>query len=147
MFPKESIIPWILGMYFYNLSFIKEVEELLITDQYLSYGAFLTQNETMRAKYRWNYIGTFFWVNSKALRNYLISQKNSVPPLDNRYYAEEWLGNLYKSWPDKNAASHKLAYLKEAENYYKYTRHYINLLYADISDFKNFYKEITNEEY
>ena len=143
-FDREVIYKWITAMYFYCLNFMDEVNDYLVNNKFYSYGAFLTHNEEEEKcnKYGWYYIGTFFWVNSKKIYNFIKNQNIELPKLCDRFYDEEFLGNIYESWPLLFTASHENRYLKNCKNYYRNADIYLSCLYEDISDFNEFYNEI-----
>lgn len=144
---KEQISTWILGMHFFNLFYINEVEKCLHADKFASYGAYQTLNSTINNKYKWSYMGTFFWINSKRLYNYLKCENMFIPELDGRFYAEDFLGNILPAWPCQNAGSHDVSYIRNAEDYYRKAKHYTNVCYGNVPEFEEFYKKITNENY
>lgn len=145
-YSKEQIYMWIAGMYFYNLNFMDEVEESLVNKKYMSYGSFLCKNQEYKdfryTKYQWYYIGTFFWINSGKIKNYITANEIELPLLCERFYDEDFLGNIYDCWPTRNAYSHNGTFLRNAHDFYRYTNDYINMLYDDRSDFDDFLKEI-----
>lgn len=146
-YDKRNISIWVAGMYFYSLNFIEEMEYALISRPYISYGSFLTQTkpieDTQRPKYGWCYIGTYFWINSKKLKDYINLHNIEIPSCSDRYFDEEFLGNIYPMFPSF-AASHLDRFILNANNYYKYTENYLHTLYDDAEDFYNFFNEITD---
>lgn len=141
-YPAEAIYKWIAGMYFYNLNFMKEVEDALINHKFMSYGSFLTQNKDEQTKYDWYYIGTFLWLNSGKIKNYIENNFVNLPSYCDRFYDEEFLANIYESWPAPYAYSHNKAYLRNATDYYHHFDEYLDLIYPEHGDFDNFYNEI-----
>lgn len=145
-YDKNVIFSWILGMYFYSLNFIDEVEECLIDRKFISYGSFLTKNEKDKTnKYSWFYIGTFFWVNNGKLLQYIKNNNIDFPRLNDRFYDEEFLGNIYNCWPERTAASHQNMFLTNAVDFYNYFEDYLNLIYKERDDFRVFINEITGQ--
>lgn len=140
----DVIYTWIAAMYFYNLEFMPEVIDSLVNRKYYSYGTFLTKNEEPERcnKYGWYYIGTFFWINSGKLYNYIKNQDIEIPKMSDRFYDEEFLGNIYPTWPFIYTASHGNMYLNEADNYYLYAKDYLEMLYPERDDFNEFFKEV-----
>lgn len=102
-YSEEFVITWIVGCYYYSLEDMKAVENTLYYDQcILSYGSFLAQLKSPEGqeikqlgKYKWYYVGNFFWINSKKLKNYLDRNNITPPLLGDRYYAENILANLF----------------------------------------------------
>jgi len=144
-YDKRTIFIWVAGMYYYSLNFIDDVEYNLISRPYISYGSFLTQvtplEETQRPKYGWCYIGTYFWINSQKLNDYIDLHNVRVPYCSDRYFDEEYLGNIYPMQPSL-AASHMQRYIINAENYYLYAENYLHTLYGEAEDFYEFYNKI-----
>ena len=139
----ELIKKWIVGMYYYNLNFIEEVEDSLIKRKFLSYGAFLSKNKKDWAnKYHWFYIGTFFWLNSKKIYDYIKNNNIEMPLFCDRFYDEEFLGNIYDTWPERTATSHDSVFLCDAVDFYNYIDIYLDDLYPDREDFEYFFKKI-----
>lgn len=146
-YDKDNIMKWVVGMYFYNLNFMDEVENELIANKYMSYGAFLSKcgNDDHINKFRWFYCGTFMWINSKALYNFVKGNGIELPKYSDRYYDEEFLGNIYDIWPQATASSHNHMYLLDAFKFYHETDNYISGLYNDRSDFDEFYNKVKSE--
>lgn len=145
-YSKEEIYQWITAMYFYSLNFIDEVDEMLVEKKFMSYGSFLTHNEKDESnKFKWFYIGTFFWVNNGKLMQYIRNNSIDFPTLNDRFYDEEFLGNIYDCWPKRTAASHKNAFLVNATDFYHFFTHYLDCIYEDRTDFNNFYEEICSK--
>lgn len=146
-YPKEEIYTWVIAMYYYNLEFIGEVTDALYNKKYISYGTFLTQNDEPEhlTKNGWYYNGTYYWINCTKLKEYMYINNIAMPKMSDRFYAEEFLSNIYGSWPLALAASHNSAYLIDCMDYYNHTREYLNWLYPNDEGYNGFYKEITDE--
>lgn len=145
-YPKEEIYTWVIAMYYYNLEFMEEVTNALYNKNYISYGTFLTQNDESEhlTKNGWYYIGTYYWINCVKLKEYMYINNIVMPKMGDRFYAEEFLSNIYGSWPLALAASHNSAYLINCTDYYNHTREYLNWLYPNDEGYNSFYKEITD---
>lgn len=144
-YDKSVIQAWVNGMYFYSLNFINEVLDYLLNKQYFSYGSFLAKEDGYHyfvSKYNWAYIGTFFWINSGKILNFIKSHNIEIPNLADRFYAEDFLSNLYDIWPLSTAASHKNRYLTLANDFYKYAKKYIDVCHPEHQDFDEFNKHI-----
>lgn len=147
-YDTKQIYSWVCGMYYYNLNFIEEVEQKLVNSKFFSYGTFLTQNEEPEkyTKYGWYYIGTFFWINCQKLWQYMLNEEIAVPALSDRFYDEEFLGNIIPSWPMMTAASHGNLFLKSCYNYYEHATDYLGLIYNTKEDgFDAFYEEVVGQ--
>lgn len=138
-YDETEIYKWILGMYYYNLNYIDEVEFDLLQKKYMSYGSFLTSNEhDTSTKYHWFYIGTFFWVNNLKIKSYIDFNGVEIPEMADRFYDEEFLSNIYDCWPKRNAASHENKFLVNAVDFYHFTSNYIEMLYGKEDGFSEF---------
>lgn len=145
-YDKDVIYTWVAGMYFYSLNFIDEVIDTLLNKKYFSYGSFLTKNNEGEHcnKYGWYYIGTFFWMNCGKINTYINNVQIKLPSLSDRFYDEEFLGNIYPTWPFIFTASHENKYIIDAKDYYHNAKEYLNTIYQNTDDFNEFYKNILN---
>lgn len=92
---KESVLKWIAGMYFLNLHFVDEAENLLIGQfRTCFYGAYKVISKKVENKNNTWYAGTFFWVNTNRLANNIKQRKIEIPNLHDRGYAEFVTGEL-----------------------------------------------------
>ncbi len=132
-------------MYFFSLNYIDEVETLLVQRPMMSYGSMLTKNTDSNIKYHWAYIGTYFWINSGILYDYIKHFNIELPHCTNRFYDEEFLGNIYPI--DYYAKSHNCRYILEGVNYYENARKYIEIIYDGdgLDEFNEFYDKIIKE--
>lgn len=145
IFPVEQIYTWVVAMYYYSLNYMGEVEDQLLNKKYLSYGPFLTQNNEMEkpTKYGWYYIGTFFWLNGRKIWQYMQNNEIQLPALGDRFYAEEFLSNIYPSWPYVMAGSHNTRYLMDCADFYYKTTDYLRACYdVDNEGFYEFYNSV-----
>lgn len=142
---KESIYYWIYGLYFYSLNFMDDVERVLIGDNGISYGAFPCQcNLNECIKYKWMYSGNFYWLNSKKVKNYMSNINMILPPLDNRMYGEQFIGNIVALHnPQPFPATYgSFAFDIDAYNPYYEAKTIIDLLYHNIEDLESFINKI-----
>ena len=133
-------------MYYYSLRYMDEVNDMLLNKKFMSYGPFLTQNTEPEkpTKYGWYYVGTFFWINGRKVHQYMVNNEIPLPVMGDRFYAEEFLANIYPSWPYVTAGSHGTCYLIEANNFYYQATEYLKNCYKPYEDgFYDFYKQIT----
>lgn len=144
---KENIYKWIAGMYFFNLNFMDEVERCLLGKKSMSYGSFLMYDELNETnRYKWFYIGTFFWVNLGKIDNYIKQNNIELPSISDRFYAEEFLGDIYPFEQLPYAASHLNRVLINARDFYHYINEYINELYSEeeLKEFYSFFEKVKN---
>lgn len=142
---KDNIMYWISGMYFFSLNYMDEVVDKLIGRPSFSYGSMLTKNDITNIRYGWAYIGTFFWINSAILYDHIKRFNIELPHCTNRFYDEEFLGNVYSM--DFFALSHENRYLMNGGDYYRNSRLYVKLIYENngLDEFNAFYDKIINE--
>ena len=144
-YDREQIYYWVTAMYYFSLFDVAEVENRLVNEKYYCYGSFLTKNEEPEKcnRYGWYYIGTFFWLNCKKLWQYMVNNEIELPVLSDRFYSEEFLGNIIQTWPLVFTASAENRYLVKCGDFYKHTSEYIKILYIrSLEDFKIFFKKI-----
>lgn len=143
--PLEEIYTWVMAMYFYSLNYMGEVEDMLWNKKFMSYGPFLTQNTEPEkpTKYDWYYVGTFFWINGKKIFQYMRNSNIPLPVMGDRFYAEEFLANIYPSWPYVTAGSHGTRYLTEADDFYHISTRHVRSCYTPEEDgFYDFFNKI-----
>lgn len=103
-FDSNWVYNWICGLYYFSLNEEYESNNKFITrvftnsEHYLSYGSYRLKfylDQTTFNKYEWYYCGTFFWINSKRLKEYIKLNNIELPIMSDRFYAETFLGNIY----------------------------------------------------
>ena len=144
-YDRQEIYIWVTGMYYFSLNFMDDVESRLLNEKYYCYGSFLSKNDEPEKcnKNGWYYVGTFFWINGKKLYQYMVNNEIQLPVLSDRFYDEEFLGNIIPTWPLVMAASWGNRYLVNCGNFYEYASSYIKILCGeDIEEYKKFYKLI-----
>lgn len=144
-YDREQIYVWVSAMYYYSLNFMDEVDRNLLNEKYYSYGPFLTKNNEPEKcnKYGWYYIGTFFWINCKKLWQYMQNNEIPLPKMGDRFYDEEFLGNIIPTWPLVFTSSHETRYLIDCKDYYHNAKEYLMFLHnSDIEGFKEFYNSL-----
>lgn len=145
-FDREQIYQWVAAMYYFSLFDMKDVQARLVNEKYYSYGSFLTKNDEPERcnKYGWYYIGTFFWLNCKKLWQYMENNEIKLPELYDRFYSEEFLGNIIPTWPLIFTASAGNRYLVNCKDFYRYATEYIEAAYGDfLNGFSGFYRNVT----
>lgn len=145
-YDKNEIYCWVSAMYFYSLNYINEVEEQLYNRKFYSYGAFLTKNDEPEKcnKYGWYYIGTFYWINCQKLYQYMVNNGIELPRLSDRFYSEEFIGNVIPTWPYACSGSHNFVYLNNCKDFYHNASVYLTYIQGEEKDeFNNFYEKMT----
>lgn len=124
-FSKPNIDAWIEGLWFFGLCNMNEVNDVLIKDgRFTCIGPFKTQyvgeNNIKVTKFedKFYYSGNFFWVNPMRLSRDLVTYKDNVPNMVDRFFCELFWLDFY----DKDIAPHKLTsigdlYLYEGNPY------------------------------
>ena len=121
------------------------MEEKLLRTKAISFGSFLTRNLVDDTnKFQWFYIGTFFWINPRKLLSYIKVHNIDFPLISDRFYSEEFLGNIYDIWPNPYGATHNNNYVTNAYNYYENFEEILNAIYPEHEDADRFYKYIIN---
>ena len=74
----------------------------------------------------------------------MYNQSIDLPVLTDRFYSEEFLGNIIDTYPLIMSNSHLSHYLINADNFYKNTRKYLTMLYdkEELDKFNNFCEKI-----
>ncbi len=142
---RAQIYQWVTAMYYFSLNYPEEMQKRLVNEKYYCYGSFLTKNDEPERcnKYGWYYIGTFFWINGKKLYQYMRNNEIDLPVMGDRFYDEEFLGNILQTWPLVMTASRRNKYLVNCGDFYNYATDYTKIAYEeDIEDFNAFCKDI-----
>lgn len=142
---RTQIYQWVMAMYYFSLNYPEEMQQRLVNEKYYCYGSFLTKNDEPEHcnKYGWYYIGTFFWLNGKKLYQYMVNNEIELPVMGDRFYDEEFLGNILQTWPLVMTASRRNKYLVNCGDFYSYASEYVKMAYEeDIEGFNDFYKRI-----
>ena len=122
-----------------------EVYNDLFIKKFYSYGSFLSVGNVPERcnKYGWHYLGTFFWINTKKLYQHMKNENIDMPLLSDRFYAEEFLGNIIPSWPLIFTSSHEWRYIENCGLLYYNTRSTMDNIYDTKKDnFDKFYNEV-----
>ena len=112
----EGVYNVICGLYYFSLvnarrdnGVMDEItNDLQISTDVISYGSFMTEfryEAHLKNMYEWYYAGTFFWINSKRLKQYIHINRIETPEIIDRYYAENFLGNIYPIYFARNEES------------------------------------------
>ena len=113
----EQMLWWITSMYFLSLEYIDEVVTSLTEGRELSYGSllneivydeilvteegvepkrkFMEKTKMFLGKNKYQYMGTFFWLNELTLLEHMEKNDIPLPKLTDRWYAENFCPNLY----------------------------------------------------
>ena len=92
---KDAILNWVGGMWWFNNHDVSEIDSLFENPDIISVGMFLVKYGFNFNKYNWHYSGTLFWINPKKLDKYIKGHNIEIPPFKNRYWSEQFLGNIY----------------------------------------------------
>lgn len=92
---NDSVICWVLSMYFFNLIDINLIHFKMLQEHrrtFCGHWAYHTENLTP-VKYNWVYPGSFYWINMPSL--YEESLHHQLPVMHDRFYAEDFPGNCF----------------------------------------------------
>lgn len=147
-YKHEDIFYWITFMYYYNLQYIDEVYNSLINKKYVAYGTLMSYNKDIEIetfnKYSWYYLGTFFWVNMNKIRDIINNRGDKLPTMNDRFYDEEFLGNLFEI--SLRCTSHNNQCSYNLYDLYNNTIEKLSHIYPEeIDNFNNFYKKMTTD--
>lgn len=102
IYPLGDVIKNICTLYYLSLNPEKEThdvtEKLKLWSEFITYGSLLIQFDDefkVKGKYDWIYAGTFFWLNSRRLNNYINTHDVKLPEFDSRFYSENFLCNVF----------------------------------------------------
>ena len=142
---KETIQNWIYSMYYFNLNNVDEVATKFHSTLAMLYGTYLTNADFIQNKYHLHYSGTFFWINAQALAAYLENHHIELPQPFNRWYAEEFVGNLF-SWEngDMYVSSPGNSLLYGGIRPYTNSEEGIEFMSRDEKDKENYYTFVKN---
>ena len=76
----------------------------------------------------------------------MINEGITLPEMGDRFYAEEFLGNIVPTWPLIFTGSHGTRYIATEEDYYAHSKELTNGIYDTKADgFNEFYSKIVNQ--
>lgn len=153
IYSETYIFKWIVGLYFYSLNFMDEVYDFFYNDNFtLSYGPFLeyydnddNNTERILQKYNWYYVGTFYWIHSKKLKNFIERHNKILPEMGDRFYSENILGDIFPyTLPDTSmlAATHMCRFLMKSIHVNTDIQQFFNLAYPEHDDYDTFFNGI-----
>jgi hypothetical protein len=91
---NDTMVDWILSLYWLSLSDIKDVCNALIYSHFLFYGSFKLAhptNEIIFNPQQMFYNGTFYWLNTSKVYNSLLVKKQNIL-LESRFTCEKFPG-------------------------------------------------------
>jgi hypothetical protein len=113
----EAVSKWITSLYYFSMEYMDEVTYLLTDGREISYGPLLvaidynylpnvledgTTKEDFKerakaalGRYKYFYMGTFFWLNTLVLDDYVKKNAVELPKLSDRWYAENFFANIF----------------------------------------------------
>ena len=152
----ETVYRRICGLYYFSLEEEKsegKLTRIFLKDVYtISHGAFMTRfisEYNFHNKYAWYYAGTFFWINTRRLKNYIKDNNIELPEYADRYYDENFLGDIYPIFgieelkSDMIASSYKYKYVSNpSPNRIDFEWHLNFLIEGEEEKFNNFVKDM-----
>jgi len=120
----EQTTTWVSALYYQSLSHLHggydDIVHYLEKEPFkMSYGSLMVQftyHPHINSKYEWYYAGTFFWINSKKLKRYIRNNNITLPEMSNRYYSENFLGDIFPIKASIDNEKHEEMYLAWAKN-------------------------------
>jgi hypothetical protein len=108
-YDNDCVEKWITSMYYGCLSNNDELVDCLYNKRKLTYGTLLNKMEDdifstdeyrekinfWMGKRKYHYMGTFFWMNCQSINSFLLNNNKVIPPLTDRWYAENFFSNLF----------------------------------------------------
>lgn len=134
MYEERSMLEWLVGCYYLSFCFLDEMNYFINSNErtWFMYGSFplvdfnkytpeiLSSPKANlylgRIKYHWCYSGTFFWINTIRMREYIKMFDLEYPEIYDRYYSEKFLGNMFPL--TNNACGHNNYLLYAGNNMY-----------------------------
>lgn len=151
---SQSIFYWILTLYYYNFTYINDVEKNFINlpfVQSLFMGALMCTSEKFDKAMPPCFMGTFFWVNMPKYKN--CKKMNLLPEIkmDGRWYAESYCGYLANAVNDvtvmESFNNHILCFEGDFNAYYASIKEWEEVFnnIGDVEGIKTFINEISTE--
>ena len=141
----ESNKIWVAAMYYFNLNYVEDVKKYLYEYHNNSYGFFRCfDSEFYQIKNRWMYCGTFMWLNCPKIHHYIETQNVVVPELFDKYFAEEFIGNV-TPW---TLSCSEGGWVTKNQNLYNDCKEVLNLFIdteEKLNEFNNFYNSVCND--
>lgn len=89
-----SVLMWCVGMYYFNLEHINEIEKELVDNKKVFAGTYFKRyNFGAFNRYKWHFSGTFFWINNSELISFFKKHGDFGFPIG-RYSVEKYPGNV-----------------------------------------------------
>lgn len=139
----DSIEQWITSMYYLNLNFFNEVIDNLLNGVSIDicYGALLTRQTSIWNKESWQYNGSFIWINTKKLYDYIKIEGKYIPQCTDRLYAESFLQKMLP-FDFNYISSHGLRYINVEQfiwkDFYLYANEFIKALFNDKNELEEY---------
>ena len=134
----DEVYTWVTAAYFLNLEYMWEVEWYLVSSpSFSTYGALKCYWEDVENIHHWLYSGTFFWLNCQRVSGVTKKKNIPIPPLNNRYCAETFCGNILE-FDNAESASHNLRLAigspnERCMNWYGRASEFINIFHNNTS--------------
>jgi len=140
---RQSIMHWIVSMYWYNLhNFDFPISETIGASR-LCTGIFnYLHDEYTWSNYHWHYSGTFFWLNCQQIYDFIRRKNIELPCLNSRNDVENWIGDVIP----RNRASSPMSYFEDNIDINPYDRawDYIQQLSTpeDLANYSDFFNKV-----
>lgn len=137
-FTLKNISCWVCGMYYSLLNNVDFVCDKLLWERYATYGTYanISPNGIQ-------YCGSFYWINSKKLLNYIHKNNKQIPELCDRTYAESVFQDIMGYDGNINYC-HNNVYFCTTPNLYMAPFENSEMTFGDdYPNFLKFYNEMT----
>lgn len=161
----ENVSKWITSMYYLSLEYIDEVVYSLTDGRELSFGSlinvidydkivigeeevedkqkFVDKTKIFLGKNKYLYTGTFFWLNTISIYEYMKKNDIDLPRITDRWYAENFCANLFKlEFAFSHRGCYSLNYLQDGAEVEYMIKH--NMLEEEFEDYLKFHNNIMN---
>lgn len=159
----QNVSKWITSMYYLSLEYIDEVVHSLTDGRELSFGSltnvidydkivisedevedkqkFVDRTKVFLGKNKYLYTGTFFWLNTLSIYEYMRKNDIELPKLTDRWYAENFCANLFKiEFAFSHIGRYSLNYLQDGAEVEHMIRH--NMMEEEFEEYLNFHNNI-----
>jgi hypothetical protein len=165
VYDLENVSKWITSMYYLSLEYIDEAIHCLTDGRMLTYGSlinyisyddilvteegvepkqkFVDKTKLFLGENKYLYTGTFFWLNTLSIYEYMRKNNIELPKLTDRWYGENFCANLFKlDFAFSHRGRYSLNYLQDGAEIEYMIKH--NMLEEEFDDYLNFHNNIMN---
>lgn len=161
----ENVSKWVTSMYYLSLEYLDEVVYSLTDGRELSFGSlinvieydkiivteseiedkqkFIDKTKVFLGENKYLYTGTFFWLNTLSLYEYMRKNSIELPKLTDRWYDENFCANIFKlDFAFSHKGRYSLNYLQDGADIEYMIKH--NMTEEEFGEYLNFHNNIIN---